>query len=127
MRDRFNAWLQARLDDLILPRARQCAAEAAEPINYQKLALEMSTLQEFVRELRDRLEQVLSDDDMAERVAQHIDAEDVAQYVDCSVVAGEIDKSDIASEFSIDADDVAEQLDYKRLAQALLREARVTA
>jgi hypothetical protein len=129
MRDRVRAAVGRRahkwLDAVILPRARHCAAEAAEPVNYQKLALELSTLQEFMRELRDRLEQVLADDDMAERVAQHIDCDDVARHVDCSEIAGEIDKSEIAAEFTIDEGDVADALDYKRLAKALLQEVGV--
>lgn len=54
------------------------------------------------------------------QVTDGISLSDLAGELDYSSLAGEIDTSNIASEVEVDAEEVAEHLDYKRLAVALL-------
>ncbi len=63
----------------------------------------------------------------ASEVAGDISLSDLAGELDYSSLAGEIDTSNIASEVEVDADEVAEHLDYKRLARALLDAVRAGA
>lgn len=118
MLKRVRDWVQARIDAAILPVVKRCVADVAEPIDYERLAVHVTTLKEFMREVRERLEQDLSDEDMAQRVAEHIDASDVASYMDAADVAShvEVDSSDI------DMDEVAEKINYRDLCRCLLAE-----
>lgn len=137
MLKRVSEWVQARIDAAILPRVRECVTEMAQPIDYGKLALEVSTLQEFRRELADSMAKgmrldvaaniardvcdeidtgeiadALADRITAEDVAYHMDAEDVASYI-------EVDTDTIAEKVAEDID-VSECVDYDKLAEALV-------
>lgn len=61
-------------------------------------------------------------------IAGHLDYSELAGNLDYSSLAEEIDTSDIASEVAqnveVDAEEVAEHLDYRRLAAALLEAVR---
>lgn len=61
------------------------------------------------------------------QVTDGISLSELAGELDYSSLAGEIDTSNIASEVEVDAEEVAEHLDYKRLARALLDAVRAGA
>lgn len=69
------------------------------------------------------VEEVAQQFDMYD-IAGHLDYSELAGHLDYSSLAGEIDTSDMAAEVAaqmeVDAEGVAEHLDYKRLAVALL-------
>ena len=134
---RLREWVQARIDAAILPVVRRCVTDTAEPVDYGRLALEVSTLQEFRRELvesmakgmrldvaaniaRDVCDEIdtgeiadaLADRISAEDVAYHLDTEDVASYI-------EVDTDTIAEKVAEDID-VSECVDYDKLAEALV-------
>lgn len=92
---RLREWVRARVDAVILPVVRRCVTEV---VDYERLALHVTTVRGFSKEVSDALE---------------LDGEFVQR------LAVEIDTSDIASNVEVDAEDVAEHLDYRRLAQAL--------
>lgn len=64
-------------------------------------------------------------------IAGHLDYSELASNLDSSAIAGEIDTSDMAADVAehveVDAEEVAEHLDYKRLALALLDAVRAGA
>ena len=77
----------------------------------------------------DLLAEHISVEEVAEQfdltdIAGHLDYADLAGHLDYSSLAGEIDTSDmdddVAEHVEVDAEEVAEHLDYKRLAVALL-------
>jgi hypothetical protein len=136
---RLRDWVQARVDAVILPVVRQCVTDAAEPVDYQRLALEVGCLQEFRRELAatvatcddlrsavsrqlaDRVIDQIDDNDIARKVGEAISAEDVAYHMDAEDVAGyvEVDTDDIASKVAEEID-VSGCVDYDRLAETLV-------
>lgn len=136
---RLRDWVQARVDAVILPVVKQCVTDAAEPVDYRRLALEVGCLQEFRRELastvakcddlrsavsRQLADQVIDqidDNDIARKVGEAISAEDVAYHMDAEDVAGyvEVDTDDIASKVAEEID-VSGCVDYDRLAETLV-------
>ncbi len=118
---KLREWVRARVDAVILPAVRRCVTEVAEPVDYERLALQVSTLRGFSKEVSDALE---LDGEFVRRLAGEIDASDVAYHIDTDDVARavEIDTAEIAGNVEVDAEDVAENLDYRRLAQALCRQ-----
>jgi len=133
---RFREWVQARIDAAILPQVQRCVTDVAQPVDYQRLALEVGCLQEFRRELAAEMtaqlaERVIEEidlDDMADKVAasraRDIDAEDVARHMDAEDVASYVDvDTDTITEKvcdEIDASSIASELDYDKLAEALV-------
>jgi hypothetical protein len=120
LRDRFNAWVQARVDEVLLPRVRRCVQAEAQPIDFQRLALETSTLRGFSKEVADALE---LDNDFCRRLAEEIPARDIAYHIDAEDVAKEVEVdicvSDVAE--SLDMSELAGEIDYEALAAALVR------
>ena len=112
---RLREWVRARAEAAILPMVRRCATEV---VDYERLALHVTTVRGFSKEVSDALE---LDGEFVQRLAGEIDASDVAYHIDTDDVARavEIETSDIASNVEVDAEDVAEHLDYRRLAEAL--------
>jgi hypothetical protein len=139
MMKRVRDWVQARIDAAILPQVRRCVTDVAQPVDYQRLALEVGCLQEFRRELAsvvagcddlraevsrqlaDRVIDQIDTSDLSEKVAGTISAEDVAYHMDAEDVAGyvEVDTDDIASKVAEEID-VSECVDYDRLAETLV-------
>lgn len=137
MLKRVREWVQARLDAAVMRHVQAFARESAEAIDYGRLALEVSTLQEFRRELVDSMAKGMRLDvaaniarDVAEEidtgeiaavVADRISAEDVAYHMDAEDVAGyvEVDADTIAEKVADDID-VSECVDYDKLAEALV-------
>jgi hypothetical protein len=133
---RFRDWVQARIDAAILPQVQRCVADVAQPVDYQRLALEVGCLQEFRRELAATVTEQLTErvieeidlDDMADKIAdsraRDIDAEDVARHMDAEDVASyvDVDADTIAEKVcdEIDASSIASELDYDKLAAALV-------
>lgn len=83
-------------------------------------------------EIRVAVSDYMEDDDKLQRrihgaidygeIAAALDLSDVAREVDCSDVAREIDLEDLASHISIDDDLIADQINYKSLALALVQQ-----
>ena len=137
MLKRVRDWVQARIDAAILPAVRRCVTDTAEPVDYGRLALEVSTLQEFRRELADSVAKGMRLDvaaniardvadeidtgEIADALADRITAEDVAYHMDAEDVAGyvEVDPDTIAEKVAEDID-VSECVDYDKLAEALV-------
>lgn len=139
MLKRVRDWVQARFDAAVLPIVKRCVTDAAEPVDYRRLALEVGVLQEFRRELAgavahdddlraavsrqlaDRGFDLIDTADIAERVAETMDASDVAGYIDAEDVAAhvEVDTDDIASKVAEEID-VSECVDYDKLAETLV-------
>lgn len=137
MLKRVRDWVQARIDAAILPAVRRCVTDTAEPVDYGRLALEVSTLQEFRRELVDSMAKGMRLDvaaniardvcdeidtgEIADALADRITAEDVAYHMDAEDVAGyvEVDTHTIAEKVAEDID-VSECVDYDKLAEALV-------
>jgi hypothetical protein len=133
---RFREWVQARIDAAILPQVQRCVTDVAQPVDYQRLALEVGCLQEFRRELAATVTEQLAErvideidlDDMADKVAasraRDIDAEDVARHMDAEDVASyvDVDTDTIAEKVceEIDASSIASELDYDKLAEVLV-------
>ena len=134
---RLREWAQARLDAAILPVVQRCVADAAQPIDYQRLALEVACLKEFSRELVQAVSSGVRIDvlsDLAERVADEIDVSDVASHIagqfDAEDVAQHMDAEDVAAYVDVDTDDIARRIadeidvsdcvDYDKLAEALV-------
>jgi hypothetical protein len=132
---RFREWVQARIDAAILPQVQRCVADVAQPMDYQRLALEVGCL-EFRRELAAAMTEQLTErvieeidlDDMADKLAASraidIDAEDVARHMDAEDVASyvDVDTDTIAEKVceEIDASSIASELDYDKLAEVLV-------
>lgn len=136
---RLIEWVRARVDAVILPVVKRCVTDAAEPVDYQRLALVVGCLQEFRRELagelatcddlREEVSRQLADrvidqidtSDLSGRVAETISAEDVAYHMDAEDVAGyvEVDTDDLASKVAEEID-VTGCVDYDRLAETLV-------
>ena len=136
---RLIEWVRARVDAVILPVVKRCVTDAAEPVDYQRLALEVGCLQEFRRELAgelatcddlrnavsrqlaDRVVDQIDDADIAAKIADGISAEDVAYHMDAEDVAGyvEVDNDDIAAKVAEEID-VSGYVDYDRLAETLV-------
>ena len=81
----------------------------------------------------DRLAECIDAEEVARQfdlydIVGHLDYSELAGHLDLSAVAGDIDTSDMAAEVAaqmeVDAEEVAEHLDYKRLAVALLEAVR---
>jgi hypothetical protein len=134
---RLREWVQARIDAAILPQVRRCVADVAQPVDHQRLALEVGCLQEFRRELAASMQSEVSEtlterlvdeidlDDLADKVAARrsfdIDAEDVARHMDAEDVASYVDvDTDTIAEKVAEEIDVFECVDYDRLAAALV-------
>jgi hypothetical protein len=117
---------------------QRCVTDVAQPVDYQRLALEVGCLQEFRRELASSLQSEVSEtlterlvdeidlDDLADKVAARrsfdIDAEDVARHMDAEDVASYVDvDTDTIAEKVAEEIDVSECVDYDRLAAALVR------
>lgn len=117
---RLREWAQARLDEVILRHVQAFAKESAEAIDYERLALHVTTLKEFMRDLKEQVAGELEMDGIAEKVAEHIDARDIAYHIDAEDVAShvEVDPSDM----NIDVDDVAAKINYRDLCRCLLAE-----
>jgi len=136
---RMREWVRARVDAVILPVVKRCVTDAAEPVDYLRLALAVGCLQEFRRELAgelptcddlrnavsrqlaDRVIDQIDDNDIARKVGETISAEDVAYHMDAEDVAGyvEVDTDDLASKVAEEID-VAGCVDYDRLAETLV-------
>ena len=136
---RMREWVRARVDAVILPVVKRCVTDAAEPVDYLRLALAVGCLQEFRRELAgelatsddlrnsvsrqlaDRVVDQIDDADIAAKIAEGISAEDVAYHMDAEDVAGyvEVDNDDIASKVAEEID-VSGCVDYDRLAETLV-------
>jgi hypothetical protein len=124
LRDRFHAGVQARVDAVLLPRVRRCVQAEAQPIDFQRLALETSTLRGFSKEVADALE---LDDDFCRRLANEISGHDIAYHIDAEEVARqvEVDPADVVRE--LDCEELAGHLDYRALARELLRAVKAEA
>jgi hypothetical protein len=139
MLKRVRDWVQARIDAAILPQVQRCVTDVAQPIDYTKLAAEVTSLQCFMHELsaltascddlrldvaaniaRDVAEEI-DTGEIAAVVADRISAEDVAYHMDAEDVAGyvEVDADSIAEKVAEDID-VSECVDYDKLAEALV-------
>ena len=136
---RMREWVRARVDAVILPVVKRCVTDAAEPVDYLRLALAVGCLQEFRRELAgelatsddlrnsvsrqlaDRVVDQIDDADIAAKIAEGISAEDVAYHMDAEDVAGyvEVDNDDIAAKVAEEID-VSGYVDYDRLAETLV-------
>ena len=136
---RLSKWVRGRADAVILPVVRRCVTDAAEPVDYLRLALAVGCLQEFRRELAgelatcddlrnavsrqlaDRVIDQIDDNDIARKVGETISAEDVAYHMDAEDVAGyvEVDTDDLASKVAEEID-VTGCVDYDRLAETLV-------
>ena len=46
---RLIEWVRGRVDAVILPVVKRCVTDAAEPVDYLRLALAVGCLQEFRR------------------------------------------------------------------------------
>ena len=73
-----------------------------------------------VQSIVERVQEELDPNDMVDYDKIDLDYSELASNLDYSDLAGEIDTSNIASEVEVDAEEVAEHLDYRRLAAALL-------
>ena len=73
-----------------------------------------------VQSIVERVQEELDPNDLVDYDKIDLDYSELASNLDYSDLAGEIDTSNIASEVEVDAEEVAEHLDYKRLALALL-------
>lgn len=132
------------VDDCIKQRIDTIAAVAGSRVDLDKIAVRVPFDRgQMVDEILERVktahtvdyEQLAECLDVTE-VAAHMDTSDIdwdysqvtdgislsdlAGELDYSSLAGEIDTSNIASEVEVDAAEVAEHLDYQRLACALL-------
>lgn len=136
---RLREWVQARIDAAILPMVRRCVTDVAQPVDYQKVALEVACLQEFrkelawviaksddlkaevSRQLADRVVDQFDTSDLADKVAETISAEDVAYHMDAEDVAAhvDVDTDDIASKVAEEID-VSDCVDYDKLAETLV-------
>lgn len=120
------------------PRIRDRISEIASGVFTDKISNDA-----YVRdEIGDMVTERLSSDRMLRRVAQEINLMDLAAEIDSNAVAEEISLRDIASELSlsdiadeislsdlageieIDVETVVQQLDYSKLAKAILDEIR---
>jgi hypothetical protein len=130
IRQRFNAWIQGKVDAAVarhLPDREAVIISAINGIDRKDLAWHVDTpdfrknVAQFVREA---LEDDIDTDEIAEKVAGKIDASDVASYMDASDVASNLDieTSEIAERVMDDLDmsSLAEELDYDKLAEALV-------
>lgn len=133
------------VDDCIKQRIDTIAAVAGGRVDLDKIAVRVPFDRgQMVDEILDRLktghtveydllaehisvEEVAKQFDLTD-IAGHMDYSDLAGHLDYSSLAGEIDTSDMASDVAehveVDADEVAQHLDYKRLAVALLEAVR---
>jgi hypothetical protein len=136
---RLRDWVQARIDAAILPQVRRCVTDVAQPIDYTKLAAEVTSLQCFMHELsaltascddlraavsRQVADRVIDQIDLggiADKTAEMISVEDVAYHLDTEDVASyiEVDTDTIAEKVAEDID-VSECVDYDKLAEALV-------
>ena len=122
--DSIAAYTASRLDTLDIASKVQLQMDL-EPIIEQTVdrvktghAVEYDRLAECID-----VEEVAQQFDLYD-IAGHLDYSELAGHLDLSAVAGDIDTSDMAAEVAaqveVDAEEVAEHLDYKRLAVALL-------
>jgi len=119
--------------------ARIAAAVTPPPLDFLAIASQVQRqmdLDPIIEQAVDRLKtghtveyDLLAEHISVEELAKQFDISDVVGELDYSELAGNldypsvaesIDTSDIASEVEVDAEEVAEHLDYKRLAVALL-------
>lgn len=143
MLKRVRDWVQARFDAAILPHVHRCVTDVAQPIDYQRLALEVGCLQSFrddlvglisasgdfraalsLRVMANIAQEVIDQidtDEIAARVAETMSAEDVAYHMDAEDVAGyvDVDLGDLASRVAEEID-VSDCVDYDKLAETLV-------
>ena len=135
IRQRFNAWIQGKVDayaqdkireavKFYLPSNSDLMAEFIQRMDIQPLAELVATNDDLTRAVVSELEDGIDTDDIAEKVARGLDASDVASYMDASDVASnlDIDSSEIAERVleDLDMSSLAEELDYDKLAEALV-------
>lgn len=121
MLKRVREWIQERIEAAILPHVQRCVTNAAETIDYERLALHLAGLTAFQNTLLNGVcKEVCSDDAFASRVAGEMDASEIAYHIDESDVASNVELD--YSTFDIDMDAVAENIDYQQLCRALLQE-----
>lgn len=77
-----------------------------------------------VQSIVERVQEELDPADLVDYDRIELDYSEVAGNLDYSDLAAEIDTSNIAREVEVDAEEVAEHLDYRRLAAALLNAVR---
>lgn len=133
---KLREWVQARINAAILPVVNRCVTDAAQPVDYGRLALEVSTLQAFRQELAESMAKGMRLDvtaNLAAKVAKELDTGEIAEEVADRMTAGDVayhmDAEDVAShvDVDIDLDEVAERIDYRQLCKALLAEMKAGA
>lgn len=132
------AFITNRINNYIRSVAAVDTAAVAKAVirdfNLSKMVADHYTLDDVVAEIDlDDIASKVDVQSIVERVQEELDPNDLVDYdkidldysqvasnLDYSDLAGEIDTSNIASEVEVYAEEVAEHLDYKRLARALL-------
>jgi len=130
IRQRFNAWIQGKVDAAVaryMPSGEAVIISAINGIDRKDLAWHVDTpdfrknVAQFVKE---ELEGDIDTDEIVRKVVREIDASEVASYMDTSDVASNLDiePSEIAERVldDLDMSSLAEELDYDKLAVALV-------
>ena len=127
IRERFNVWVQGKVDAAVkhyLPSNSDLMFEFYKRMDMQPLAELVATNDDLTRAVVEQLEDDIDTDEIARKVAETIDASDVASHLDASDIAAnvDIDIADITAHVMEDFDmsSLAEDLDYDKLAEALV-------
>ena len=134
IRERFNAWVQGKVDayaqdkirDAVkhyLPSNSDLMFDFYKRMDMQPLAELVATNDDLTRAVVEQLEDDIDTDEIARKVAENIDASDVASNMDADDVAREIDVSNYLDEIAekvAEEIDVSSCIDYDTLAEKLV-------
>jgi hypothetical protein len=138
IRERFNAWLQGKVDaytqdkirdavKLWLPCTDDLLYEVVNRMDMGALASLVAANQDLILGLESSVAERLEDDidtgEIARKVAESVDASDVASHIDMDDVCNNLDVSNYTDEIAEKVAgeiDVASCIDYDQLAEKLV-------
>lgn len=134
IRERFNAWVQGKVDAYAQDRIRDAVKhylpsnsdlmfEFYKRMDMQPLAELVATNDDLTRAVVEQLEDDIDTDEIARKVGETMDASDIAGHIDMDDVCNNLDVSlylDEIAEKVAEEIDVSSCIDYDQLAEKLV-------
>lgn len=129
IRDRFNAWVQGKVDAAVqrhVPDPAILLAVARDNVDYDRLAGSLAESDELRRSVAKQVAARVVDEidtgEIAREIGECISAEDVAYHMDAEDVAGHVDvDADEIAEKVAEEIDVSSCIDYDKLATEVIQ------
>jgi len=123
----FDAWVEAKVRNSVafyMPSNSDLMAEFVQRMDILPLSQLVAVNERLTVAVAEQMEDSIDTDEIIRKVVRQIDASEVAAYIDTSDVASnlDIDSSEIAERVMDDLDmsSLAEELDYDKLAEAVV-------